>query len=76
MVLRVAQVKCYSCGRVCGEVKGEDLYRLRLQDMYVPQVRRPVWALGTEPLPVKLLRRPGIHRPTLQRQPGRGPACR
>ena len=37
MVVRVAQVKCYSCGRVCGEVKGEDLYGLRLQDMYVPK---------------------------------------
>ena len=37
MIVRVAQVKCYSCGRVCGEVKGEDLYGLSLQDMYVPK---------------------------------------
>ena len=48
MVVRVAQVKCYSCGRVCGEVKGEDLYGLRLQDMYVPKYAGPSGAAAAE----------------------------
>ena len=30
MLLRIAQVKCYNCGRACGEVSGKSLQDLNL----------------------------------------------
>ena len=36
MLFRVAQVKCYNCGRTCGEVAGTSLGDLKLDSAYVP----------------------------------------
>ena len=41
MYLRVAQVKCYNCGRICGEVSAPSPYELDLEDVY-----RPDYAIG------------------------------
>ena len=37
MLLRVAQVKCYNCGRACAEVVGRSLSDLNLNAAYVPK---------------------------------------
>ena len=36
-VLRVAQVKCRNCGRVCGEVQARSVQGLSLENVYVPK---------------------------------------
>lgn len=37
LLLRVAQVKCYNCGRTCAEVVGRSVRDLNLNAAYVPQ---------------------------------------
>ena len=37
LLLRVAQVKCYNCGRTCGEVKGRTVHELNIESVYIPQ---------------------------------------
>ena len=36
MIVRVAQVKCFSCGRICGEVHAPSVRELTLEKVYVP----------------------------------------
>ena len=35
--MRAAQVKCYSCGRICGEVKAPSVHDLNLKNFYIPK---------------------------------------
>ena len=37
LLLKVAQVKCYNCGRTCGEVKGRTVHELNIESAYIPQ---------------------------------------
>ena len=37
MLLRVAQVKCYNCGRTCAEVIGRSVGDLNLSNAYIPK---------------------------------------
>ena len=49
-VLRVAQVKCHNCGRVCGEVQARSVQGLRLENVYVPKyAQKTGLSMGTHP---------------------------
>ena len=37
MLMRVAQIKCYNCGRTCGEVVGPSIRDLTLENARVPE---------------------------------------
>ena len=37
MFLRIAQVKCHICGRVCGEINALSAHSLNLANIYVPE---------------------------------------
>ena len=37
MLLRVAQVKCFNCGRICAEVIGRSVRDLDLRNRYAPK---------------------------------------
>ena len=37
MFLRIAQVKCHNCGRVCGEINAHSAQSLKLADIYIPE---------------------------------------
>ena len=37
MFLRIAQVKCHNCGRVCGEINAHSAQSLKLDNIYIPE---------------------------------------
>ena len=40
MLMRVAEVKCYNCGRTCGEISAQSLHDLTLDNIRVPEYTR------------------------------------